>query len=161
AKKALNTKSLYEFVKEMWDTFETAKFQDHWLIEYYCESYQFKARHFLPDWIKSDWKTEEQINQIKEYVKKKYPFHKLYVLSYDKQHLSINVPPRHTKSSTINVGGGTWIATVNPLEVCSVSHVQKLSNEMNIKRQKILNSDKYKKYFGEVTLVENRKDKMT
>lgn len=156
-KKELVTKSLYQFAKMFWSTVEPAPLKDHWLLKYYAELFQFVVRRYLPAYIKEDWKSEEEINDIKKRLQKMYPDYNVFAIDPNKRNISLNVPPRHTKSLFINVIAAVWLVSIIPLEVASVSHTQRLSNTLNAKRQKLMNSDLYKKLFGEVVLTENTK----
>ena len=44
-------RSLYDFVKYFWDTFDGAKLKELWLMEYQAECFQFAVRSFLPEWV--------------------------------------------------------------------------------------------------------------
>jgi phage terminase large subunit-like protein len=138
-------KSLYEFVKYFWNTFDGATLKELWLMEYQAEMFQYSVRSFLPDWIKKDWITDDEYYQIKLKTGGECPIrdHK------DRNNHDLNMPPRHSKSTTHNVVGPVWLNTIRPVEVASVSHIQDLATDFNLKRQKILKSEKFKQLFGE------------
>lgn len=142
-------KSLYDFIKEMWDAYETDKFIDHWLIEFQCECFMYSVKHFLPSYIWADWISDEEYEDIKTKNNAVCPVRdKMYNGKHVHNH-DWNMPPRHMKSSIMNVCGPVWLAINCPIKVASVSHTRGLSDEMNIKRQKLFESDKFKYYFGD------------
>ena len=147
-KKWLIKKDLYSFVVEMWDAYESVPYMDCWVIEYLCECFMFSVKHFLPNYITKDWITDSEYESIKNKYNavcavRDKKFNGQYVHNHD-----INIPPRHSKSSVFNVCGPVWLALNAPISVASVSHSGELSGEMNIKRQKLLNSAKFDYYFG-------------
>lgn len=314
--KVLYTKSPHRFCMDMWDTCDQSTLVDHWLLHYYADTFMWHTRHFLPDLTTRDWVDDRKYQKIIDNLKKQYPRHRIVDLRNKRQHLTINIPPRHSKllsddtpvfttngwtthgqlkvgdyvynhegkavqvthvhpkdfadkevvfingdsikcnkehlwmvhyknkkaeiknvnfiqsfplsetrgksveynfylpetrdiidaqgtityrglpriaiteirdiepvqGNCITVEGGmylagrsmlpthnsmylnvelpTWLATVARLQVASVSHVAHLSGSMNTKRQRILNSDKYKNVFGQVKLIENTKTKL-
>lgn len=148
-KKMLIKKSLYDFIKEFWDAYETDKFVDHWLIEFQSECFMYSVKHFLPAYIWSSWIDDATYENLKKKHNAVCPVRdKLYNGEHVRNH-DWNMPPRHMKSSIMNVCGPVWLAINCPIKVASVSHSAPLSSEMNIKRQKLLESDKYKYYFWE------------
>lgn len=142
-------KSLYDFIKELWDAYETDKFIDHWLIEFQCECFMYSVKHFLPSYIWADWISDEEYEDIKTKNNAVCPVRdKMYNGKHVHNH-DWNMPPRHMKSSIMNVCGPVWLAINCPIKVASVSHTRGLSDEMNMKRQKLFESDKFKYYFGD------------
>ncbi len=155
--KTLYTKSPHDFCMDMWETCDQSTPQDHWLLRYYADLFMWHTKHFLPELTKQDWLDDKTYERKLNKIIKKYPNYKIVNVRNNKRHLSINVGPRHTKSMYLNVELPTWLTTVARLQVASVSHVAALSGKMNTKRQRILNSAKYKKVFGRVKLLENTK----
>lgn len=133
----LYKKSLYEFVKEFWDTFDPVPFIDGKLVQFYCETFQYSCRSWVP-YTKIDIDIDEE-----------YDGYQIIDPRTDKRNLNINVPPRHSKSAVFNVAGPVWLWLNYPIKAASCSHTFGLSKDMNTKRQKILNSDKFKFFFGE------------
>lgn len=156
-KKVLYTKDPHYFCMDMWETCDQSTPMDHWLLRYYSDLFVWHTRHFLPDLTKSEWVDDKKYERLLKKIKKDYPRHKIIDVRNNKRHLSINVSPRHSKSMILNVELPTWLTTVSRLQVASVSHVMALSSKMNTKRQRILNSNKYKSVFGKVRLLENTK----
>jgi len=143
--RSLVQQSLYEFVKYFWDTFDGAELKDLWLMEYQAECFQYSVRAFLPDWVKSSWINDDEYENIKIETNGGCPIRdKGWVNNHD-----WNMPPRHSKSTTHNVCGPVWLNTIVPKEIASVSHIQTLATDFNIKRQKILTSLKFEKLFGD------------
>lgn len=149
-RKWLCMKSLYEFVKEFWDAYETSPFSDCWLIEYLCECYQYSIKHFLPRYVWDEWISDEEYERIKTENGAKCPVrdHLLPDGSHTRNH-DLNIAPRHMKSTIMNVLGPVWTIINTPVTITSVSHSKDLSSEMVMKKQKLLNSEKYKYYFDE------------
>lgn len=146
-KKMLLKKSLYAFIKEFWDAYETDKLVDHWLIEYQSECFMYSVKHFLPAYVWASWITDEEYEKLKEKNNAVCPvrdkmFNGQHVHNHD-----WNMPPRHMKSSIMNVCGPVWLSINCPIKVASVSHTRGLSDEMNTKRQKLFESEKYDYYF--------------
>ena len=139
----LYKKSLYEFVKAFWSEADPSKFIDGKLVQFYCECFQY----FCKDWvgynpvsIKSPLKTDDcDIIDVRQ----------------NKRNLNLNVPPRHSKSMIFNVLGPVWLWISYPVKAVSVSHTAGLSSDMNMKRQKILNSNLFRELFPEVELLSN------
>lgn len=159
AQTVLMKKSLYEFVKEMWDSYETSPFSDCWLIEYLCECFEYSIRHFLPKYCWGWWISDEEYNRIKEETGGICPVRDFILPdgNHARNH-DLNIAPRHTKSSIFNVLGPAWAIINTPITVVSVSHSLKLSGEMIEKKQKLFNSDKYKYYFGNDIQLKLRKN---
>lgn len=142
--KILVQKSLYEFVKYFWNTFDGAELKELWLMEYQAECFQFTVRSFLPDWIKADWISDDKYANIKLATGGECPVRD----HPDRNNHDWNMPPRHSKSTTHNVCGPVWLNTIVSKEIASVSHIQDLATDFNLKRQKILKSVKFDKLFG-------------
>lgn len=148
-KKTLLKKSLYHFILEFWNTYEPFELQPHWTMEYLSECFMFSVKHFLPEYIWRDWISDGKYQLLKQKTGGHCPvrdstFGGSYVHNHD-----WNMPPRHSKSSILNVCGPVWLSTIAPVTTASVSHTSGLSTEMNQKRKKVLESDKYEYYFGD------------
>lgn len=63
-RRIMYNKSLYKFMRDFWSTCDSSKFKGSLLTEYMCECYMYSVRKFLPDSVKEDWVTEEQIEDI-------------------------------------------------------------------------------------------------
>lgn len=150
AQKWLMMKSLYDFVKEMWDSYDPTPYSDCWLVEYLCECYEYSIKKFLPNYCWGWWITDEEYEAIKKKTGGKCPIRdfRLPDGTPTRNH-DINMAPRHTKSSIFNVLGPAWTIINTPVTVTSVSHSLKLSGEMVEKKQKLFNSEKFAYYFGD------------
>ena len=137
-------KSLYAFLCEMWDAYETAQYSDTWLMEYLCECFQYSVKHFLPNYVWRDWITDDEYNYIKEKSHGECPVRDKLINGEHVHNHDWNMPPRHSKSSILNICGPVWLGLNSPISVASVSHTERLSTEMNTKRQKLLESDQFK-----------------
>lgn len=133
----LYRKSCYEFVKAFWSEADPAPFIDGKLVQFYCESFQYKCRPWIPcevaDVKLPNLKEDDVVIDVRE----------------DKQNLNINVPPRHSKSMIFNVLGPVWLWINAPIKAASVSHTGSLAGQMNKKRMRVINSEKFKFFFGD------------
>lgn len=136
-RRELYRKSCYEFVKEFWSEADPAPFIDGKLIQFYCETFQYKCKPWI-DCKVADVKLPEL-----------GPDDVVIDVRVPKQNLNINVPPRHTKSMIFNVLGPVWCWVNEPVKVASISHTGGLAGQMNKKRMKVINSEKFKLYFGD------------
>lgn len=136
-------KSLYDFVRDFWNTCDPSKFIEGKLIKYYCEVFQYFCRKWIgyeeEEIILPEVKEDEIIVDIRQ----------------GKQNLCLNVPPRHTKSMIFNVFGPVWLWLSAPIKAVSISHTGGLAGEMNSKRYMIINSEKFKFFFSDIFLVSN------
>ena len=150
AKIWLMKKSLYEFVKEMWDSYDPSPFSDKWVIEYLCECYMYSVRKFLPQYCWGWWISDEEYEKIKKEHNAQCPIRDFMLPNgeHTRNH-DLNIAPRHMKSSIMNVLGPVWTIINSPVTVVSVSHSLKLASEMVEKKQKLFNSEKYAYYFGD------------
>ena len=146
-KKMLIKKSLYWFIKEFWDAYETDKLVDHWLIEFQSECFMYSVKHFLPNYVWSSWIGDEEYEALKKKHNAVCPVRDKKFNGKPVHNHDWNMPPRHMKSSIMNVCGPVWLAINCPIKVASVSHTKPLSDEMNTKRQKLFDSEKYDYYF--------------
>ena len=144
----LYRRSLYDFVKDFWNTCEPSKMIDGKIIKYYCEVFEYFCRK---------WTGEKEVENIK--LPEYNPDELIVDIRQGKQNLNLNVPPRHTKSKIFNVFGPTWLWLSNPIKAVSISHTNGLSTDMNSQRHKIINSEKFKELFGdEIKLITNTSD---
>lgn len=139
----LYRKSLYDFVKDFWNTSDPSKFVDGKLVKYYCEVFQYFCRR----WMNYDEKEIALPKVGKDEV--------LVDIRQGKQNLCLNVPPRHTKSKIFNVFGPVWLWLNNPIKAVSISHTGGLATEMNAGRYAIINSEKFQYFFSDITLTTN------
>ncbi len=139
--KRLYKVSFYDFVKDFWNVADPAKFVDGKLIQYYCEVFQYMCRMWVGyDPIEIDTSDlEGRIIDVRQ----------------NRNNICINVPPRHSKSMIFNVMGPVWLWLSHPIKAVSISHTAGLATQMNTKRQAIINSDKFKELFTDVTLTTN------
>ena len=135
--KELYKKSCYEFVKAFWSEADPAPFIDGKLVQFYCEAFQYKCRPRIPCEV-----ADIQLPTIGENDV-------IIDVREDKQNLNINVPPRHSKSMIFNVLGPVWLWINAPIKAASISHTGGLAGQMNKKRMKIINSEKFKFFFGD------------
>ena len=133
----LYRKSCYEFVKAFWSEADPAPFIDGKLVQFYCEAFQYKCRPWIPcevaDIKLPNLKEDDVVIDVRE----------------NKQNLNINVPPRHSKSMIFNVLGPVWLWINAPIKAASVSHTGSLAGQMNKKRMRVINSEKFKFFFGD------------
>lgn len=133
----LYRKSCYEFVKAFWSEADPAPFIDGKLVQFYCEAFQYKCRPWIPcevaDVKLPNLKEDDVVIDVRE----------------NKQNLNINVPPRHSKSMIFNVLGPVWLWINAPIKAASVSHTGSLAGQMNKKRMRVINSEKFKFFFGD------------
>lgn len=159
-KKELHRKSFYHFVKDYWITVEAVEFIESPLMEYLCDLFQFMIRRKLPKDITDFWMSDAEYNK----VVKKIKGNKLEVRQIPKQHWNINMPPRHAKSLILNIFASVWLYAVvtgeQTIKVACVSHTSKLANEMNDKKQQIINSEEFLSEFTEVSTIVNQSDRI-
>ena len=148
-------KSLYEFVKEFWRTCDAIDFIEGDLVEYLCEAFTWSVRKWLPENVTKHFTNESDYSEILNLVKTEeytvYDFR-----NKDVNNHNFNMPPGHTKSMILNVLGPVWLFGHTAVRVASVSHTEPLATSMNLKRQKVLNSEKWAKYFPDVKLVKDQ-----
>lgn len=147
-RRTLYRKSFYEFVKAFWNTADPSKFVDGWLIQYYCEVFQYMCK----GWVGYD--------APKIVIPEVGPDVDILDVRQNKQNLCLMVPPRHTKSMIFNVFGPTWLWLSAPIKAASVSHTGGLATQMNTKRHRILNSAEFRELFPEIELVTNAKGQL-
>ena len=134
-------KSFYEFVKIFWNEADPSKFIDSPLIEYYCEVFQYMARQ---------WGSFDLLN-----IDLTQLDGKIIDVRQNKHNLNLTVPPRHSKSMIFNVLGPVWLWILSPIKAVSVSHTGSLASQMNSKRQKVINSQKFREIFPYIKMISN------
>lgn len=148
---ALFKKDFYSFAKYFWEEADPAPFIDGFLVQFYCEFFQYLCR----PWVGYEGCWEEPvIPDVSDDVN-------VIDVRQGKQNGNINIPPRHTKSMIFNVLAGPWIWINAPIKLASISHTGGLATNMNSKRQKILNSDRFKYFFPEIELDVNSSHRLT
>lgn len=143
--KELYRKSLYDFVKDFWNCADPAKFVDGFLPQFYCEVFQYMCRKWTGY---NAAELDMQLPPLSDDIS-------IIDIRNNKQNVNINVPPRHSKSMIFNVLGPVWLWLNAPVKVASVSHTTSLAGEMNNKRIRILNSEKFKYFFGDEVWLES------
>ena len=141
--KELYRKSFYEFVKAFWNEADPSKFVDGKLIKIYCEIFQYMCK---------SWTGYENINIDLSTIPKDAD---IIDIRQDKHNLCLMVPPRHTKSMIFNVFGPVWLWLSAPIKAVSISHTGALATQMNVKRQSIINSEKFKFFFSDIYIIVN------
>lgn len=121
-KAELCRRSFYYFFREFWGVVESEVLKQNWHIEYICDEIQ---------------KISENVIQRKE---KKYD-------------LIINVPPGTSKSTIVTIMFPVWLWIKDAsLRIISSSYSSQLSIEHSVKSRDILKSDKFKKFFPNISL---------
>lgn len=141
--KELYRKSFYEFVKAFWNEADPSKFVDGKLIKIYCEIFQYMCK---------SWTGYENIDIDLSTIPKDAD---IIDIRQDKHNLCLMVPPRHTKSMIFNVFGPVWLWLSAPIKAVSISHTGALATQMNVKRQSIINSEKFKFFFSDIYIMVN------
>lgn len=159
-KRELHRKSFYHFVKDYWETVEAVEFIESDLMRYLCDLFQFMIRKKLPEDIKRFWMNDKEYNKVVKGIKG----NKLEVRSNPKQHWNINMPPRHAKSLILNIFASVWLYAIvegeQTIKVACVSHTSKLANEMNDRKQQIINSEEFISEFPDVQTLVNQSDRI-
>ena len=140
----LYKKSFYEFAKEFWNEADPQPFVDGKVVQIFCEI----AQYFTRSWIGYN---EIEVNTT-EYLNKGY---NVVDVREGKKNVSIAVCPRHSKTMIFSVMFPVWTQTNTPLKAAAISHTSGLAIDINKKRQKIMNSEKFKYFFPEIVLETN------
>ena len=149
--KTLFQKDFYTFAQYFWCEADPAEFIDGFLVQFYCEFFQYLCR----PWIGYDCPWEKPvIPDVSDDAV-------VIDVRQNKQNGCINIPPRHSKSMILNVLAGVWIWLSAPIKLASISHTGGLATSMNTKRQKILNSERFKFFFPEIELVTDSSHQLT
>ncbi len=147
-------KSLYHFVIEFMPECDPTPYVDGRVVQFLSETFMYAVRKFLPEDITKHWMTKEDYDsQLRKIRKDHLDISDLR--EKDTTYYNINIPPGHMKSMVLNVLGPTWMFAITPTRSAAISHTEELSTEMNLKRQKILNSEKWNRYFPNVWLTKN------
>lgn len=142
----LYKKSFYDFAKDFWCEADPAPLVDGKVVQFLCELYQYMCR----PWVGYEGAYEEP--SLPDYNPN---VDVIDVRNIDKHNACIAIPPRHSKSMILNVLGGVWMWINSPIKLASISHTADLAGTMNQKRQKILNSERFKFFFPEIVLEQN------
>lgn len=141
--KQLYKKSFLEFTKAFWECVDPQPLIMGSVIQIFCEIAQYMARPWIgytP--VEIDVPTaNEDLNIID--------------IRNDKSNVCINVPPRHTKSKIFSVMFPVWSWLKYPTKSASISHTLGLALDFNKQRQKLINSEKFKFFFGNDIVVES------
>lgn len=136
-------KDCYSFCCEFWSEIDTHSLKEGPLIRFFCELFQYESRYWVPYVEKNillpKIKEDEELIDVRS----------------NKHLISISCPPRHGKSNFFNILCPTWLFVNSPIKVASISHTQNLAGTMNSKRQRLLNSPKFKFFFPELCLTTN------
>ena len=143
--RTLYKKSFYEFVKAFWQVADPSKFIDGKVIKIYCEIFQYMCRSWV-GYTPVNIDLPENSSEIN-----------IIDVRQNKNNLCLMVPPRHTKSLIFNVFGPVWLWLSHPIKAVSISHTGALAGQMNSKRYNIINSEKFKELFDDITLITNTK----
>lgn len=159
-KRELHRKSFYHFVRDYWNAVEPVDFIDSKLMQYLCDLFQFIVRNKLPKDVKAYWLSDAEYKK----VVKKIKGNMLEVRLGAKQHWNINMPPRHAKSLILNVFASVWLYAVaegeQTVKVACVSHTAKLANEMNDKKQQLIDSEEFHSEFSDIATIVNQSDRI-
>ena len=139
----LYRKSFYEFAKAFWNDADPQPFVDGKIVQFFCETFQYMCREWI-DYEEVNINLPQSSNDLD-----------IIDVRQNKHNLCINIPPRHSKSMIFNVLAGVWIWINEPIKLASVSHTSGLAGQMNSKRYDILNSERFKFFFDDITLVKN------
>ncbi|MGL5235233.1 MAG: hypothetical protein ACRC8Z_10860 [Empedobacter falsenii] len=122
-------RSFFEFVKEFWDVVITEEPVYNWHIPYLCSELQ------------------EVGYKIKNREKKDYD-------------VIINIPPGTSKSTICTVMFPAWLWIIDPtIRALTASYSDSLSTDHSLKSRDIIKSDKYKKYFPEISIKRDQDNK--
>lgn len=139
--------SFYDFVKDFWQEADPAPFIDGELVQYYCEVFQYMCR----GWVGYE-EVEIDESKLNGFV---------IDVRQDKNNICLMVPPRHSKSMIFNVMGPVWLWLSYPIKAASISHTSGLATQMNTKRQRIINSPKFKMLFKDIRISTNTTTNIT
>lgn len=139
-------RKFFRFVKEFWDVIIPEDPVWNWHIEYLCEQAQEIVLR-LAQW-------PEELNKdgsIKKPAKKREP---------KTEDFLCNIPPGTTKSTIFSVMLPAWAWTIDAtLRIGTASYSQSLSIDFALKSRDIIQSDKYKRLFGDIELKEDQNNK--
>lgn len=147
-------KSLYHFVIDFMPECDPTPYVDGRIVQFLSETFMYAVRKFLPEDVTKHWMSKEDYEKLIKKVRKNH-LDVSDMREKDTTYYNINIPPGHMKSMILNVLGPTWLFAITPTRSAAISHTEELSTEMNLKRQKILNSEKWARYFPNVWLTKN------
>jgi len=148
-------KSLYNFVIDFMPECDPTPYVDGRVVQFLCETFMYSVRRFLPEDITKHWMPEKDYKKLVTKLMSRENVNVSDMRQKDTTYYNINIPPGHMKSMILNVLGPTWLFGITPTRSAAISHTEELSKEMNLKRQKILNSEKWQRYFPRVWLTKN------
>jgi predicted phage terminase large subunit-like protein len=148
-------KSLYHFIIDFMPECDPTPFIDGKVVQFLAEFFMYAVRRFLPDDIKKHWMSDKDYSDQLDILRSTNFLDISDLRAKDSTYYNINIPPGHMKSMVLNVLGPTWLFAITATRSAAISHTEELSTEMNLKRQKILNSEKWAKYFPDVYLTKN------
>lgn len=136
-------KSLFEFVKEFWSVIIAEDPVWNWHIEYLCDIAQEEVlrvcryKHFDAT---GQWVMKQRENKLHDTI--------------------ANIPPGSSKSTIFTVMLPAWAWTVDStLRIMTASYSQSLSTDHALKSRDIIQSAKYKAYFGDVQIKQDQNNK--
>ena len=147
----LYKKSCYEFTKEFWNEADPQPFVDGVVVQIFCEIAQYFTRHWLEKF--EEFNKPEVEAEIERYRNEGYTI--IDVRKEKKKNVSVAIPPRHSKTMCWSVCYPVWAQTNYPLKSAAISHTNNLAVDINKKRQKIMNSEKFRFFFPEIVLETN------
>lgn len=147
-------KSLHYFILDFMPECDPLPFVDGKVVQFIAETFSWAVKKLLPENIKDWWMPQEKYDAQLKKLKEKY-IDVTDMREKNSNYFNINIPPGHSKSIILNVMGPCWLFLNSPTRSTAISHTEELSIEMNLKRQKVLNSDKWGKYFPKVWLTKN------
>jgi hypothetical protein len=68
---------------------------------------------------------------------------------------SLNLPPSHTKSKSLNVMAGAWLFSIMGIKLVSLSHTGHLATDFNSQRQRIIRSDLWRQVFPDLKIIKD------
>jgi predicted phage terminase large subunit-like protein len=121
--------SFYDFVREFWSVISKAKPVWNWHIEYLCNELQFMAERVF--------RGQKKLHD-----------------------LVVNISPGTTKSTIMSVMFPIWCWTRMPeFQFIGASYTADLARDLSMKSRDIVQSDKFKNVFPEITLREDQNTK--
>lgn len=134
-------RSLFTFIKEFWHLISEETPVWNWHIEYLCLELQKVVKNVVGEPL-IDPDTKKIIHRNRK------------PKEYD---LIINIPPGTTKSTICTIMFPAWCWTNDPsLQFISCSYSSALSLQHSDKSREIIRSDKYKVYFPEIKIREDK-----
>lgn len=122
-------RSFFEFVQEFWEIVITEEPVYNWHIPYLCQELQ------------------ELGIKIKNRERKDYD-------------LIINIPPGTSKSTICTVMFPAWLWVIDPtIRTLTASYSDSLSTDHSLKSRDIIKSDKFKRYFPEISIKRDQDNK--